>query len=54
MVGMFDRVELQTNLVNNKDMVCTPGFIWGKHGLLEYKRRAMGKGSMLIYQKKSG
>ena len=41
---MFDIVELHKNLGKTKEMVCTPGVIWGKKGLSEYKRRATGEG----------
>ena len=30
MVEMFARVRLETNLEKTKDIVCTPGFIWGQ------------------------
>ena len=32
-VIMFDIVELHRNLGKSKAVVCTPVFIWGKHGL---------------------
>ena len=43
-VIMFDIVELHKNLGKTKEMVCIPGFIRGKQGLSEYKRRATGEG----------
>ena len=45
-VDMFCRVGLETNLVKNKVMVCTPGFIWGQIGEEAYKRRTTGEGEM--------
>ena len=32
---------------NTKDMVCTPGFIWGQIGKEAYKRRATEGGEVL-------
>ena len=32
-VIMFDIVELHKNLGKSNAVVCTPVFIWGKHGL---------------------
>ena len=46
MVAIFRRIGLETNLENTKTMVCTPGFIWGKWGGQEYKRRVTGEGAM--------
>ena len=41
-VIVFERVGLQTNLGKTKEMVCTLGLIWGKHGVSMYKWRATG------------
>ena len=43
-VRMFKRVGLQKNIGNTKSMVFTQGFLWGKRGILTYKRRARGEG----------
>ena len=43
MIRMFERVGLQTNLVNTKAIVCTPVFIWGQYGAEAYKRRSTGE-----------
>ena len=32
MVGIFERVGLQTNLNNTKAMIYTLGFVWGQQG----------------------
>ena len=42
-VRMFDRVGLQTNLSNNKSMVCMPGFIWVQQVVEEYNQRPTGE-----------
>ena len=44
MVRMFERVGLQRNLNNNKSMILTLGFIWGKQETEAYKRRVTGEG----------
>ena len=38
-VRFFERLGLLTNIGDNKEMVCTPRFIWGQHGTADYKRR---------------
>ena len=44
MVAIFRRMGLKNNLDNNKSMVCTTGFIWGKWYEQAYKRQSMGEG----------
>ena len=41
-VEMFQRMGLETNLEKTKDLVCNPGYIWGKWSEAAYKRRATG------------
>ena len=43
---------LETNLDNNKFVVCTPGFIWGEWGGQAYKRRATVEGATFWESKK--
>ena len=35
---------MKTNLNKTKNMICTPGFIWGKQVAEAYKQRATGEG----------
>ena len=46
--------ELQTNLNKTKAMICTPGFIWVKHRVEAYKRRAKGEGPTFQERNKTG
>ena len=50
---MFKRVGMIPNVGKTKAMVCNPGFIWGQHGILEYKRRARGEVSTFRQWKKT-
>ena len=52
-VRMFNRVVLLTNLDNTKEIMCTPGFIWGHQGTAVYKRRAAGEGYKFRERKKT-
>ena len=45
--------RLQKTLGNNKEMACTPGFIWGKQGTSEYKRILTVEGAAFLKQKKT-
>ena len=42
-VGVFMRVDIETNLEKNKAMVCNPGYIWGKWSKSAYKCGARGE-----------
>ena len=41
-VRIFERVGPLKSIGKNKEMVCTPGFMWVQHGTAEYKRRETG------------
>ena len=42
-LAMFQRMQLETNLDNNKALVCTPGYIYGKWSDAVYKQRYTGE-----------
>ena len=44
-VRVFEIMGIHTNLGKTKEMVCTLGFVWGKQGIVVYKRRETGEGA---------
>ena len=52
-VRMFKIVVIQTNLGKTNSIVCTPGIIWGQHGVAVYKQRGTGEGDTFEGQKKT-
>ena len=52
-VQMFNRVGLQTTVVNEKEMVFTSSFVWGQHGDAVYTWRETGEGGMFRDRKKN-
>ena len=45
LMGLFDRVGLQTNIIKMVVIVCHPCYIVGGHSELAYMRKMMGVGS---------
>ena len=46
MVDMFSSVDLDTESVTTKLVVCTMGIIWEQIGEVAYKQRVTGGGEM--------
>ena len=53
MVDMFSSVDLDTESVTTKVVVCTMGIIWEQIGEVEYKQRVTGGGEMFWERKRT-
>ena len=53
LVGLFERVGLQTNTLKTKTMTCLPGYISGSLSDAAYKRRMTGEGDSYRARKRA-